>query len=228
MPRRRRRSFGRGRSRGPSRFAGTAVAGGRQRNWISLGQNLTLGPGAITLAVFSAGARVSGANTIAFTPLLPQNVATGGVVTVQRIVGNVWVYQEVVGSEGLLDTILQDEQVLSLSVQLSPIRAGVVSVEFPLDINETGDLDSQNIMWRHYYAPAEQPAGGMRTLAGDGVAIRGWAHIGAPTAVDIKSMRKFDRSQFALIFVCTVRTADVTDYMILFDFRALILQSGSL
>lgn len=186
-----------------------------------------MGAGASPANVFP-NFRTAGLNSIRFVPLLPQNVATGGVVTVQRIVGNVWVYQEVVGSEGLLDTVLVNQQAISLSVQLAPIRAGLVSVEFPLDINNIGDLDSQNLMWRHYYAPVEQPSGGLRTIADDGVAERGWVHIGAPTAVDIKSMRKFDRSQFALIFACTVRAADIPDYQILFDFRALILQSGSL
>lgn len=228
MPRRRRFSGRRSVRRGASRFAGATVSGGRQRNWISLSQEQSLGPAALPTATFAGGSRVVGADTILFVTILPQNIASGGVVTVQRIVGNVWVYQEVVGSEGLLDTVLINQQWLALSIQLVPIREGAISVEFPLDTNNASDLDSQNILWRHYYGPAEQPSGALRTIANDGVANRGWVNIAPPTAIDIKSMRKWDRSQFALIFVCTCRTADLTDYMILHEFRGLMLQQGSL
>lgn len=227
MARRRRFGVRRGSSsvgRGPSRFAGGRSADGRTKEWISLSGN----NGWEVLNTALPTNVVIGADTIRFVTLLPANIAAGGEVTLLRIVGDLYVASFAAfaasGVGAFHSTPTTD--FMSMSIQLVPTLHGATGPD-TLDMLNTSDLDSSNILWRKYYAPGYTNSSVLGpTILTGGNDAKGVAH---PLHVmDVRVKRRFDRSSFALVLNATTVTLQEEDWAIAFNFRGLFLTSGGI
>ena len=208
-----------------SRFAGTQV-GSRQRNWISL--DLDLIP--TELQVHSPLNRSVGTRTIAAHTLLPAAVADGGVITIKRIVGSVNFSRAVNFTVGDLENKVtgNDPPLLTACIYLAPIRSGLVDISVFLDAQGASDLDSQNFMWRRTFSPNDAKTGLVQTVVtATGTFL--YTAVGN-NVLDVKSQRRYDRSQFALMFGYSLATAEYENdsWVVTSDMRALVMQQGSL
>jgi len=223
MARRRRRSFSRGSrggQRGPSRFA-QGKRGDRTLEWIHLGAQLM--PRRIAL-LFATG-EVVGTQNIAITTMLPQNIASGGEVTLIRIVGFVQVYERIAAS-AVQNAATPSTQMMGLNIQLTQIIHGAIGTTF-LDGEDANDKDSSNFLWRHGY-----PSAGVTGTVGSFNFLSGSADqpggTHPRTNIDIRVKRRFDRSAWALVFGMSVLNAEINEWGVSFSFRGLFLTSGGI
>ncbi len=159
--------------------------------------------------------------------MLPENIASGGDLTLIRVVGSVYMYAAIVpeASGALIRTIPQ--QLCSLSIQLQPVRQGLVSADTILDLHNASDLDSNAIIWRRQYCAQENGGNVMTNIA----FLNGDTDRAVPvgvTTIDSRVKRRFDRSQYRLSLCITVETADAPFWGIAFSFRGLFLTSGGI
>jgi len=157
--------------------------------------------------------------------MLPQNIASGGEVTLVRIVGWVAVY------ERLAAAIVQNAstvstQMLALNIQLTQIIHGAIGTTF-LDGEDANDKDSSNFLWRHGYPSAgvTSTVQSFNFLAGGGDQPAG---MHPRTNIDIRVKRRFDRSAWALVFGMSVLNAEINEWGVAFSFRGLFLTSGGI
>jgi len=222
MAHRRRRSFrgsSRGRQQGPSRFAGSK-RGARTLEWINL-SGLTL-PDTINVAL--PGLHTIGAKEIRSVAILPENIASGGEVTLQRIVGSLAVYQ---AQNSLAQKQVLVTNMMSMSIQLVQVQHGQIDTASILDSQNASDLDSQNFLWRRDYH-----AGHVITDVVPAIAFLGAdderGFIDPRVEIDVRSKRRFDRSQWALHLCATVAFVENNVWGISFLFRGLFLTSGGI
>jgi len=161
--------------------------------------------------------------------MLPQNIATGGEVTLLRIVGTIGVAEQIenaiAGGFPTRETSVV-ETMFSTSIQLVQIRHGALGTG-SLDAQDGSDLDSSNFLWRHDWIPGAAPYSitTQNILGGAGDQF-GMLH--KQEEIDIRVKRRFDRSQWALVLNGTVLIADVNQWAMTFSFRGLFLTSGGI
>jgi len=170
-----------------------------------------------------AAQRVIGGDTFGFVSLLPAAVATGGVVTLQRMVGTLNVAFGVAPSPNITSgQLAQRLNPLGLSVQLLATRQGVITAEMLLDPLDNADKDSTNFLWRRMYSQGASLGPAYLASAGEDFAVH------PDRDFDIKTKRTFDRSQWSLVLAFRVPTADIAEWLISYEFRGLFLTSGGI
>jgi len=220
--RRRFRSGSRGRQ-GPSRFAGSK-RGARTLEWISLGGQTEWE----NLNTALATVEVVGTSENIFVTLLPANIAAGGEVTLQRIVGTIGIAYRVTQTANFIPVPFTAalDRMLGLSIQLIQTRHGATGPE-SLDTFNASDLDSSNFLWRQSY-----PVGySQNAITGPSLgpsADTSFLVSAVNPAIDIRVKRRFDRSQWALTLNATVDVLRDEDWAICFELRGLFLTSGGI
>ena len=168
--------------------------------------------------------------TAAAHSILPENIATGGVIKLKRIVGSVNFSRAVnftVGDPSWKVTG-NDPQILTAGIYLCPVRSGVVDIATFLDMTGPSDLDSQMILWRRTFSPLDAHSPVVQTVVtATGTFL--YSQVG-DCVLDVKSQRTYDRSQFALFFGYSLATAEYENdsWVVTSDMRALVMQQGTL
>jgi len=207
---RRRRAGGMRRAAGP--FAG-AMKAGRTMGWEAIAHDITFDQ---LSTVMTNVAFTNGPNTIRFRVLLPHNL-TRGAVTMVRVRGMI--------AHGFSDLNLggsaadqgNELMALPMNIQLVSVSNDAIDVSSVLDPGNPLDFESNRVLWRRTYQ-ANLEAGGTAALI-DGVRRR--QARGETNEIDIKSQRRWDLSQWALILVKSYNTVQSFDHRISLDLRAL-------
>lgn len=190
------RGFRRRSMRGPSRFAGSR-RGASSLEWVSLG-GLTV-PRDIRTH-FGAPDETVGGQDYYSVALLPLDIVRGPVVTLRRIVGHLAFYDEhdatkEIGTATTFGTTVTGVNsfagyiVPQANIQL--VQASHGSAGVPLQHNNAADMDSPNFLWRREY-PAEW------LINGGSLQHNPRAPNEGSPYVDVRVMRRFDRSQWDL------------------------------
>ena len=200
---------GGGRGRGASAFA-PARSGGRTIAWEALSVSVDVDSvqNQFPTVAFSDVDR-----RIRFVTLIPANVLRGP-VTLERVRGSISAW----GSSDMLTVF--DQWSTTVSMQLVPLRDGAIEAVSVLNDQNSGDLESNRIIWRHNYVPLVAsplvgPAAAAMTSLGGG-------------EIDIKSKRRFDRATWALILVCNTNVANLATVFFSLDLRALFRTSDGI
>jgi len=196
--------------RGPSKKGATAFAPSVGRDGRSLGWESMSGasptPSAIATALPTNAQAAGGINTN-FVTMLPQNL-TRGVVTLERLRGHIAIYF----SEVELAAAFVNWPVF-MSIQLVPLHDGAIVNLAVLSSRNAGDLESNRFLWRRAYMPQRGTP-----IVGPG-ALQFDTHNGFE--VDVKSKRRFDRANWALILVADVEATAMTLHQISVEMRGL-------
>ncbi len=144
-----------------------------------------------------------------FVTLIPANV-TRGVVTLERVRGNVGVYFDALE---LGDAMVNWSVMMQL--QLVMARNGAITSPAVLSPMNTADQESNKIIWQRRYYPVSSTS---ITRAGDREVISSNYRY---QEVDIKVKRRFDRATWALAFVVEAEATALTLHMGYSSLRAL-------
>lgn len=197
-----------GLKRPASAFAPGAGRDGKMISWEQL--DSTNNPVGLTTA-FPTLAFATGANQTRFTTLMPPNV-TRGAVTLERIRGGISVFPGVV--ELAADFL---NWPLMLTIQLVPLADGAILDAAVLSAKNSADMESNRIIWQRSYYPE-----GGGTITAPGALERHSCPNNGD--VDVKSRRRFDRAEWALLLTCdndsSVSTATVISINLRGLFRA--------
>ena len=178
-------------------FAGAMGRDGRSSNWESLAVDLTVQDLDVK---FPNAAIVAGGITVRYKVLVPVNLTRGN-VTLRRIRSSVWVMWEetlfnAAGGKGFF--------AVPMNIQLVPIRGGVIANEAVLDPRSAADLESNRIIWRRTWWPDIVGANGV--LAEPSERFRGCRD--PDYQIDVKSQRRWDRAEWALIMAVSFDTVN--------------------
>ncbi len=94
------------------------------------------------------------------------------------------------------------DMAVDFQLQMLPVRAGAFDFGSALSVNNAADLESNRIIWKRSYYPADQV---VLTLAAEDL------HPGAvsiDTNVDIKSQRRFDRATWGIALLAEAVNMD--------------------
>ncbi len=184
-----------------SAFASGEV-GGKSTGWESIfNQDI---PQTLT-AAFPTTAQISGADTNRFVTLVPVNV-TRGTVTMMRVRGQMAVFFELAS---LAST--ENDWRVNVMLQLAPARDGSVLTDSVLSAANAADLESNRILWRHTFWPETTDAA---TFDINPVAFSKGIDI------DIKSKRRWDRANWALVLSVVSLTTSQIEHFIGGNMRA--------
>jgi len=194
-----------GKPAGP--FAGQMKAG-RSLGWesLSVSQIPTILPTAFPTAV-----NVVGGITTRLLTLIPENV-TRGVVTLERIRGNIFVMWNagLTFGPGGINFIP-----VPMNIQLAPVQNGVLATNAVLDPANAADLENNRIIWRQTWYPSWNDQVGV--LVGG---VR-FMQQRQPFEIDVKSKRRFDRALWTLVMVVRYPTVEEVFVHAGLDMRAL-------
>lgn len=188
-------------------FAG-AMSSGRTLSWESLASEYVFNTAAVELPNIDSTA---GGIDVRFATLIPINV-TRGALTLTRIVGEISIFFNQVDMNA---TGGQASACLPMNIQLVPARNGVLEVGSVLDPRNSADLESNRIIWRRAYYPHGNNPTGISFNA-----VRGYLSQ-SPNPIDIKSQRRFDRANWALVLAASFPTADFFNLRVNLDLRGL-------
>jgi len=208
MARHRRQRVG---NRKASAFA-PGTKGGRALTWESLSIDVTTDGHD---SVFNVLAFAAGGFDIRYQVLLPPNV-TRGVVTLERLRMEWDTYFR---SSALSLALPNAFTCIPWNIQLVPVRDGVIDDTAVLDPRNTADTENNAILARGLRTPLLTDTAGA-TIG----AVRSF-NCRQDVAMDIKSKRRFDRSLWALIMVCSGPSGLTLDWLHNIDIRALFLAS---
>ena len=157
--------------------------------------------------------------------LLPAAIATGGEVTLQRIVGEIYVSSSI--SPGIVAGTFDSNAFsqLGLNIQMVATLQGNITADTMLDGHNASDLDSTNFLWRREYAPGFTNSVVGFSLVTD--ADRQFVYH-PDYIVDVKTKRRFDRSQWTLALCATIPLAADDMYAVNWLLRGLFLTSGGI
>ena len=158
---------------------------------------------------FTNNVRTVGVNTVRFSTLIPQNV-TRGVVTLLRTRGVLDVYFDSVRMAAS-----QNDWPMSIQMQLVPVQNGAIVATSILTPTNSADQESNRIIWQRTYMPR---AGTTITRPG-ALEVHESSYIGQE--VDIKSKRRWDRANWALILVGETATLAIAAHQVSGQFRGL-------
>ncbi len=192
-----------------SAFAGGTGSTGRTLAWEAL---TTTETPATADNQFNNLAFVAGVFSIKYQVLVPVNLVRGA-LTVVRIRGSMATYFDAVGMGA---SGSEDEAFVSSAIMLTPIGNGVIQDVDVLNPLNSADLESNRILWRRTYTPF---------LTGDGgvLASNRMHHQKQPTEIDVKVKRRFDRANWALIWVIAISTSALLETRIGVNLRGLFL-----
>jgi len=202
------------RRRGVSSKKASAFApgtrGGRALSWESLSLDLTTDG---TDSVFNVLAFTAGGFDTRYQVLLPPNVLRG-VLTLERLRMS---WETYFANLAIGTGFPNAFTVLPWNIQLVPVRDGAIDDTAVLDPRNSADIENNAIIARGMRVPDAADASGM-TIGG----IR-FYQTKAPVDVDVKSKRRFDRAQWALIMAVSVPAGLTNDMRHNIDIRALFL-----
>lgn len=192
-------------SKPASAFASSMQAG-RSLSW----EALVLGHvfESFTLA-FNNVAYTSGGRDIRYAVLVPANVSRGA-VTLERMKVQfaLWILRSGLNSSAATQSV-------PFHIALTPVQNGNIVDEAVLNPVNTADTESNRIIWRHTYTVAH----------GEPVALAALGDFndfhGNDQVWDVKSRRRFERANWALILTTSVSTIRQPDYGMTTDIRAL-------
>ncbi len=207
MARRRAGHFRRAPQRGPSAFASTQLAGGKSLTWESLVAATT--PVAINNFATNSG---PGGATQRIRTILPVNVLRGA-VTLERIRGYIAIWFSDADSVAAVDWFVD------VSLQLFPARGGNIDLNSMLSSTDAADLESNRFVWRKTYL-APQPLVAAATYQ--------LGTVNTLYELDIKSRRRFDRSNWGLGLVFQASINSNTEHFVRADLRGLFRASDAL
>ncbi len=160
--------------------------------------------------MFPSVADVSGGLTTRFVSLIPANV-TRGVVTLERMKIMTSYYWSVLA----LDSANEGDNIpLAMNIQLVGVQDGAIALDSVLSPRNAADQESNRVIWRHTFWPDLSDAAGAVIDT-----IRVYQSQG--TEFDVKSKRRFDRANWALIYVCQYPTIPEIQVRGFLDIRAL-------
>ncbi len=140
-----------------------------------------------------------------------------------RVVGNMYIAFR---DDAAIQDKANDNKGLSMSLQLIPAVNGLSGVAFAKDTFNSSDLDSTNIVWKRMYMPGLTNSN-IRVNIPD--AIGDYFALPTPDPkLDIKSRRRFDRSQWALALVASIDNGLLNQWGIAYSMRMLIQSSGGI
>jgi len=195
-----------GRPAGP--FA-TSVKNGRARSWESVANHFLYDDWD---TVFPNTALVVAGRLVNYRVLTPINV-TRGIITLQRVRGEISIgYRvgEIAAAGGFTKALLP------MNIQLVPARNGGIVDEAVLDPTNSADLESNRILWRYtstIYPGVDQ----------NGLQVAGNRYYFDRTSVDIKVSRRYDVSEWALIWVIEADAVDIATNIVMLEARGLYL-----
>ncbi len=195
-------------------FAGS-MSGGRSLGWESLAIDLTYED---LPTMFPSAAAVVGGRTRRFVSLLPANV-TRGVVTLERLrmQNQYWIETQNYNGAGTGQNI-----VLPANIQLVGIQDGGISLDSVLSPINAADQESNRLLWRHQFW------GDVNLSAGGPVDGPNLIQTRLPNEFDIKTKRRFDRANWALIYCVEYDTVNEPRVHGMLDIRALFRSSDGL
>ncbi len=196
-----------------SAFAPGKMASGQAMTW----EALLDAPSLTSLnTVFATQNRIIGAFNVRSLVMIPGNV-TRGTVTMLRVRGTIEIY---FSSAELAANV--DNWPVHMQLQLVPLQDGGVNNAAVLTPSNAADQESNKIIWQRSYYPR---AG--TTITGPGaVELHENNYIGLE--VDIKSKRRFDRANWALVLVVEVETAAGALHFLTGRLRALFAAADGL
>lgn len=163
---------------------------------------------------FPTNASAVGGICTNFVTMIPLNV-TRGVVTLERIRGHLAIFFD----EAELVAAFINWPVF-MSIQLVPAQDGAIVPESVLSSRNAGDLESNRFLWRRAYLPQL------------GTPVIGPGPLNFDThqdlQVDVKSKRRWDRANWALIMVVDVECTALTLHHISLEMRGLFRTADGL
>jgi len=162
-------------------------------------------------------AYTAGIFDVRYAILMPVNVLRGA-VTLMRMRGSIHCYFDVTnvgavnGDTGAF---------MSMTMQLVPVRDGAIVDLSVLNPINSADLESNRILWRRDYFPSLVVTGGLL----DGQRVL--SQLG-DTEIDVKSKRRFDRANWALVLSVSLATFVNNQHRIGLSLRGLFLATDGL
>jgi len=184
------------------------MTGGRTIGWEMLQNEFLYDTAANTLPNIDS---TSGGIDVRFTPLIPINV-TRGALTLVRIVGNISILFNQVDMAAAGG---QGSAALPMNIQLVPARNGVLEVGSVLDPANSADNESNRIIWRQTYICGLEDTNGALVNS-----VRVYPQLTDPT-INVKSQRRFDRANWALVLAASFNSVDFFNLRTIFDLRGL-------
>lgn len=189
----------------------TAFAGGEGRDGKSIQWEQLLDvPTPVAIGtVLATAVRSAGVFDTSLIALIPVNV-TRGVVTLERIRGNLDVYFD--STELAADL---DNWPVFFSLQMVQARDGAIRASSALSPMNAADQESNKIIWQRRYYP-----GSGTTITSPGALERHTSNY-FDMEVDVKSKRRFDRATWALALVVEAEAAAVDIHLMQGSLRGL-------